>query len=194
VVRALVVYESMYGNTHLVADAVGRGLAGGAGAGGEIDVSVVPVGEATPDRVAVADLLVVGGPTHAHGMSRESTREAAVADAGKPDSGLHLDPDAEGEGLRDWFDQLPRMNVAAAAFDTRFDMAAVITGRASRGISKRLRRHGLREVVDPESFIVERGNTLGAGEEERAVGWGRTLRDAVRSSGGSGSSESAQQP
>ena len=71
--RALVIYESMYGNTHLIADAIAAGLA-------EADAAVetVPVGAATPDRLASAELVVVGGPTHIHGMSRASTRKAAV--------------------------------------------------------------------------------------------------------------------
>ncbi len=167
--RAVVVYESMYGNTHLIADAIGEGLAG------SCEVAVVAVGDATPEVLETADLVVVGGPTHAHGMTREGTREAAVADARKPDRGLVLDADAEGEGLREWFDALPEMKVAAAAFDTRFDLAAALTGRASKGISKRLRRHGFDEIADPESFFVERGNTLEPGEADRARAWGGVL-------------------
>ena len=62
--RAVVVYESMYGNTHLVADAIGAGLSTA------FDVRVVPVSEARPVVLADADLVVVGGPTHVHGMSR----------------------------------------------------------------------------------------------------------------------------
>jgi hypothetical protein len=172
--NAVVIYESMYGNTHLIAGAIGRGLSEHG-----IDASVIPVGEATPDIVGGADLLVVGGPTHAHGMVRDSTRNAAVADAAKPDRDLHLDPDAEGEGLREWFEALPELDGAAAAYDTRLHAAAAITGRASKGISKRLRRHGFHEVVDPESFFVDRANTLDAGEEQRAIDWGRTLARAM---------------
>jgi len=70
--RAVVVYESMYGNTHLIADAIGAGLRSA------FDVTVVPVAEAGPAVLAGADLVVVGGPTHIHGMSRASTRKAAV--------------------------------------------------------------------------------------------------------------------
>ena len=53
--RAVVVYESMYGNTHVVADAIGAGLKTA------FDVSVVPVSQASPAVLADADLLVVGG-------------------------------------------------------------------------------------------------------------------------------------
>jgi flavodoxin len=171
--RALVIYESMYGNTHHVADAIGKGIERAG------QVRVVPVGEATADALVSADLIVVGGPTHAHGMTREATRESAVADARKPGSDLTLDPDAEGEGLRDWFDALPAMAGAAAAFDTRIDMPPALTGRASKGISKRLRRHGLTEIVEPESFFVSKDSVLGPEEETRAREWGEKVAAAM---------------
>src|SRR5690348_5925620 len=112
IMRAVVVYESMYGNTHQVADAIGAGL------GTAFDVSVVPVSQAGPQVLAGTDLVVVGGPTHAHGMSRASTRKAAIEAAGKPVSGLKVEPDALGPGLREWFGSLGSYPVKAAAFDT----------------------------------------------------------------------------
>jgi hypothetical protein len=171
--RAVVVYESMYGNTHLVADAIGQGLAAA------YQVDVVPVDRADRQILEHADLVVVGGPTHGHGMSRASTREAAVADAHKPDSELTLDPDAEGPGLRDWFAALPALHAKAAAFDTRVDLPAVLTGRASKGIGRRLRQHGLNLVVEPESFLVTKGNQLEPDETTRAERWGRQVADAL---------------
>src|SRR4051794_38812149 len=97
--RAVVIYESMYGNTHLIAQAIGRGLGGP-----DVDVTVVPVEGADAALAGDVDVLVVGGPTHAHAMARESTREAAVQDAMAPGSELQLDADAPGAGLREWFD------------------------------------------------------------------------------------------
>ncbi|HKY14417.1 MAG TPA: hypothetical protein VJM33_05795 [Microthrixaceae bacterium] len=167
--RALVIYESMYGNTHLVADAIVAGLADEG-----VEAVADPVVDATRDRMADVDLMIVGGPTHIHGMSRESTRKAAATEAAKPDNDLYLDPDAEGEGLREWFDRLPPSTGAAAAFDTRIHKSPTLTGRASKGISKRLRRHGFTELVDPESFFVD-SDILEAGEEQRARDWGRHL-------------------
>ena len=61
--RALVVYESMYGNTHVAAMNIAAGLSA------RHDVTLVPVTRATPELFAAADLLVVGGPTHLHRMS-----------------------------------------------------------------------------------------------------------------------------
>ena len=165
--RAVVVYESMYGNTHRVADAIGRGLAGAG------DVVVVPVAEAVPAVLADADLVVVGGPTHAHGMSRASTRKAAV-DQTKFDSSI--DPSASGPGIRDWLASVPSIPLSAAAFDTRAGMApAMLTGRASKGIAKQLHQHGCGLVAEPESFLVDKENHLQAGEEERALRWGAQL-------------------
>ena len=171
--RTLVVYESMYGNTHQVAEAIGRGLAGSG------DVTVVPVHEATPALVAAADLLVVGGPTHAHGMTREASRQSAVEAAGKPDRALELDPAAPGEGLREWFEHVTGAGRPAAAFDTRVHMPAALSGRAAKGIGKSLRHHGFAEVIDPESFLVTKETTLEAGELNRAEEWGAFVAAAV---------------
>ena len=59
---------------------------------------------------------------------------------------------------------------AAAAFDTRIDGPAPLTGRP-RGIARRLRDHGFRLVVGPESFLVDKQSRLLAGENERATAW-----------------------
>jgi hypothetical protein len=166
--RALVVYESMFGNTHLVAEAVGAGLGEG------FDVTVVPVSAATADALDGVALLVVGGPTHVHGMSSTRSRADAVRRAGSG-AGLVLDPDAVGEGLRDWFDTLaPAPGTAAAAFDTRVDGPALLTGSASHGVARRLRRHGY-EVLGSESFLVDKTTHLVPGEIARAQAWGEAL-------------------
>jgi Flavodoxin len=171
--RALVVYESMYGNTHVVAQHIADGLRP------IFEIDVVPVGEATPERVADADLVVAGGPTHAHGLSRQSTRTAAVEAAQKEGSDLELDADAIGPGLRDWFDGVGEHSIAAAAFDTRLDMGKLLTGRASRNIAHRLRRHGFVLVADPESFLVDKQTHLLDGQDRRASEWGEALARQV---------------
>ena len=167
--RAVVVFESMYGNTHQVADAIGAGL------GPAFDVSVVPVSEASAAVLADADLVVVGGPTHVHGMSRASTRKAAVEAADKPVSPLKVEPGAMGEGLRDWFDSLGQYHVPAAAFDTRLHGPAALTGRASKGVAHLLRAHGFDVVAEPESFLVTKQDQLEPDETARARDWGITL-------------------
>jgi flavodoxin len=167
--RALVVYESMYGNTHVVADHIAEGLRR------DYEVEVVPVVQATKERVAAADLVVVGGPTHAHGMSSRQSRKAAVDATKVKVGGLEVDPDATGEGLRDWFHEIGQCTGAAAAFDTRFDMARALTGHASGGIARRLRRAGFDVITDPTSFFVTKQEHLVDGEAERATEWGTSL-------------------
>jgi hypothetical protein len=171
--KALVVYESMYGNTHLIAEAIGDGLRP------DLGVDVVPVGRAGADALADVDLLVVGGPTHVHGVSRASTRAAAVEAAAKPGADLDVDPDAEGDGLREWFDGLAAVPRHAAAFDTRLRGPAAVTGRASKGIAKRLRAHGATLVTDPESFLVTKETHLVPDEVAHARAWGAQLARAA---------------
>jgi Flavodoxin len=167
--RAVVVYESMYGNTHLVADAIGTGLSSA------FEVSVVPVAHADPTVLTDADLVVVGGPTHAHGMSRATTRKAAVQAADKPVSPLTVEPDALGPGLREWFGSLGQYPVKAAAFDTRVHAPAALTGRAAKGVARSLREHGFQVIAAPESFLVTRQDRLEPRETARAREWGSKL-------------------
>jgi len=173
--RAVVVYESMYGNTHQIADAIGEGLRE------SLPTEVISVHDANRALVEAADLVVVGGPTHTHGMSHDSTRAAAADKAGEPDSGLHLDPDAAGDGVREWLESLGQMTGRAAAFDTRVDMSALVTGRASKGIAKQLRHHGFEVVVDPESFLVTKDTRLEPDEQLHAKQWGRQLGATAKS-------------
>lgn len=171
--RTVIVYESMYGNTHLVADEI----AGVAHAFGEVEL--VPASRAVPGTVDGADLVIVGGPTHMHGLSRTMTRQGAISDAAKR-TDLDLDPDAEGVGLRDWFEQLGDDNhIPAAAFDTRLHGPSALTGHASAGISRRLRHHGFQEVIGPESFFVDKDNHLTQGEAERALNWSKSVFDRL---------------
>ncbi len=167
--RAVVIYESMYGNTHVIADAIGRGLEQG------FEVTVVPVAEATPELLDEAGLVVAGGPTHVHGMSGARSRQAAVEAAHKDGSGLTLEPHAQGPGLRDWFGTVGRIHGCSAAFDTRMDGPAMLTGHASKAIAKLLDRHGLTEIAPAQSFLVTKDNHLRPGEEDRAEQWGREL-------------------
>ena len=173
--RALVVYESMYGNTHLVADAIGRGLEVMA------DVSVLAVHDADDADLEGVDLVVVGGPTHVHSMSRSRTRNAAV-DAATGDDELVVAPDAAGPGVRVWLASLPTTppgGVRAAAFDTRIDAPAILTGRASKAIDRALRHHGFATIAEPESFLVTKHNELEPDEATRATAWGAQLAAVV---------------
>jgi hypothetical protein len=156
-------------NAHLAADAIGAGLRT------SFDVRVVPVSEVSPAVLADADLVVVDGPTHAHGMSRASTREAAVGAAKKPAGGLKLEPDALGPGLREWFDSLGGYPVKAATFDTRMHGPAALIGRASKGCPL-ARAYGFDAVAEPKSFLVTNQDRLEPQETTRARDWDQAGR------------------
>jgi hypothetical protein len=156
--NAAVVYESSFGNTRKLAEAIAA----------ELDAPVYSVDE-QPPKLEGLDLLVVGAPTHVHGRTGARSRQAAH------DQGA---PGEAGIGARGWLDRMPETpGLAGAAFDTRPDKPALLTGSAARGIAKRLARHGCTLASEPESFFVEgTPGPLASGELERAAAWGRSLR------------------
>lgn len=163
--QALVIYESMFGNTRDVARAVGSGLFR------HMDVEVVEVGTATQRIGPEVDLLVVGGPTHAFSMSRASTRTDAAEQTGASR------PVSQGIGVREWLAGLSvaSSGIPAAAFDTRVSSPRV-PGSAARGMQKRLKRSGFELIAPVESFWVT--GTVGPllpRETERAKAWGEQL-------------------
>jgi hypothetical protein len=167
--RALVVYESIYGNTQAVAKAVADGLSA------SMEVELVEVGAAPRAVNEDVGLLVVGGPTHAHGMSKPDSRANA---AGKAD-GRQV---SRGAGIREWLEsvQVGSKQTAAAAFDTRIKGPELLWGSAAKAAEKELRRLGLQVVESPACFIV--GGPTGPvfdrlldGEAERARAWGAAL-------------------
>ncbi|WIM92747.1 flavodoxin domain-containing protein [Actinoplanes oblitus] len=164
--RALVIYESMFGNSATVARSIAAGLAL------TCDVTVADVREMpTLDGVG---LLVLGGPTHAFGMSRPATR----ADAARQGT---IRPGAEQTGIREFLDRAPQLaGMAVAAFDTRSD-TPLPSGSAGRKAIRRLRGLGGRPVLEVASFRVQSAQgPLVAGEADRARQWGETLAASVR--------------
>lgn len=165
--RALVVYESMFGNTQVVAQAIAGGLAS------TMPVEVTEVGAAPASVGPDVALLVVGGPTHAFGLSRPQTRE----DAARQSSHGVV---SQGEGLREWLDALPKPTPApvAAAFDTHIDKTWV-PGSASGAAARRLRKLGLDVAASESFYVTDSSGPLAQGEEDRARRWGEHLASAV---------------
>jgi flavorubredoxin len=162
--RALVVYESMFGNTQSVARAVAEGLQG------YLTVDALEVSAAPTVVPADVNLLVVGGPTHVFGMTRPNTR----ADAMKQAHGGSII--STGSGMREWIEQLagPR-RLAVATFDTRVKVRWM-GGSAAASAAKRLRRRGFDVTPGKESFYVQgTPGPLADGEVDRAREWGRRL-------------------
>lgn len=159
--KAQIVYESMFGNTMMVAEAIADGIA----RHGHVDVFEVGKAGAPPQDL---DLLVLGGPTHAFGLSRPSTRQ----DANRQASGGVI---SERIGLREWIATLAeaRLCVPAATFDTKVAQPGWLPGSAAGSAAKRLRRLHIPILVLPESFYVEgTPGPLVDGELTRARHWG----------------------
>ena len=163
--QAVVIYDSQFGNTKQIAQAIARGL------GEHGSVEILPASEVIERLPATPDLLVVGGPTQRHGLSPTLR---AFFDT--------LPRDGVGKAR-------------AATFDTRYRMPPLISGSAARQAAGRLRRAGCRLVAAPESFYVVRekpadGEKARPGTErlepdelERALEWGRGLATAALSHG-----------
>ena len=166
--RALVVYESMYGNTKRIAEAIADGI-GRTMPAEAIEVSVAPLAIETD-----VDLLVVGGPTHVHGMTTPFTRSQAEKQATTP----LVSP---GIGMREWLEQArpTGTDTPAVSFDTRIKGAALLTGSAASGYAKRLRSAGFRVMAPAESFFIAtkapQDDALLEGELERARAWGQEI-------------------
>lgn len=168
-VGALVVYESMFGNTEAVAEAVADGLRA------VMDVEVLEVSRAPLlELLDDVDLLVVGAPTHAFGLSRPETRRDAAERVGHAVI-------SDTTGMREWLAEAysaPR-DLPVACFDTHVRVPN-LPGRAGHAAEKRLRRLGANVVGSPTSFYVHGyEGPLYAGEAERARAWGEELGSLV---------------
>jgi Flavodoxin len=112
--KITIVYESMFGNTRKVAEAISDGVRE---AHPDSQVECVAVGKASPELIKSTDLLVVGGSTHFGHMTtgfsrkRQVRREKKAEAKGEP--WHELEPDMEGPGLREWFHQLPKAKEGA---------------------------------------------------------------------------------
>jgi hypothetical protein len=160
---ALVVYESMWGNTARIAQAIARGMGG---------ANVAEVSNASLADVRGLHLLVVGGPTHAFSMTRATTRQDAHRQ-GAPRGD-------EERGIRELLAELPAdLDVPVATFDTRMAKVRRLPGSAGKAAEKELRSHHRARVVGRESFYVEdSAGPLLPGEVERAEAWGAHLAAA----------------
>jgi hypothetical protein len=169
---ALVVYESMFGNTEQVARAIARGL------GESLTVSVLDVGQAPAEPGPDVVHVVAGGPTHGFSMSRSSTRADAInRGAGQGDQYV---------GLREWIGGLPTRHNGPplVTFDTRVKSMRHLPGSAAKAAARAARRHGYVSDLDTESFYVDDiDGPLLDGELDRATVWGRDLVALVQTGG-----------
>jgi flavodoxin len=158
--NALIVYDSVFGNTEKVASAIGATVSAASGPQG--NVRTLPVGVVTTDMLRGLDLLIVGSPT------RSLRPTEAVGQF------LKLLPKSHLRGVQ------------VAAFDTRLsldhiDSAALrfVVGKggyAASSIASALKKRGGKLLAPPEGFLVtgEKGPLLD-GELERAPRWAAQL-------------------
>ena len=148
--KSVIVYGSRHGNTEKVARAIAAELSKHG------DAKALAIDDALTHSATGADLLVIGGPTEAHGITPPVKR--------------YLETIVTAEV----------MGKAAAAFDTRLNGSRWLTGAAGEGITRRLQKLGARIVAKPESFLVT-GKTpaLMDGELERASVWAAELAAVV---------------
>ncbi|MEP7112452.1 MAG: flavodoxin [Ilumatobacteraceae bacterium] len=176
--KALVVFESMFGNTRHIAEAIADGLRM------SIPTEVVLAGDAGATELGDVQLVVVGGPTHAWGLVGKRSRAGVVADVAKHPDHI-LEAAASDSGVREWLKEVKRsVACRAVAFDTRFDKPMILTGSAARVIQRRLGGVGFSRFDKPHSFkVTGMAGPLAPGEVERARQWGeamgRTLRVAT---------------
>jgi flavodoxin len=145
--KALVVYDSVHGNTEKIARAVAEALAPSGKA------RVLRAGEAQPSDLNAIDLLVVGSPTLG-GRPTPAVQEFLG----------RMPADA----LR---------NLSVTSFDTRMKMfIARLFGFAADHIAVNLKEMGCSLARAPEGFIVKgREGPLADGELERAAAWAMAI-------------------
>jgi flavodoxin len=148
--KSIVIYASRYGNTRRIAEAITETLQ----THGE--AQLFPADEVLPILPKGIDLVIIGGPTEAHRMTKPVARLFARMGRGA------------------------LQGMAAAAFDTRLHGPRMLAGSAGSGVARKLRRAGARVIVPEESFFVKNradpeGAELEPGELERAATWAESL-------------------
>jgi hypothetical protein len=159
--KAVVVYESLWGNTAAIARAIADGIGP--------ETEALTTDTAGADTIAGADLIVAGAPVMAFSLPTDQMRDSvARSEAGAPRA-----PDLSHPSLRSWLESLPRGHGRGAAFETRIWWSP----RGATGdIEHRLERAGYPCAAKAEKFVVQdKYGPLREGELERARRWGEEL-------------------
>ena len=151
--KALVIFDSVFGNTEKVARAIGGAL------GSAAEVPVLQVGSVKPAQLAGLEYLFIGSPT------RQFRATPAITEflAALPDGALK--------------------GVKAAAFDTRIHLKNPLTrfivnrgGYADKIIATELVRLGAEQPIPSAGFIVlDSEGPVKEGELERAAQWAQNI-------------------
>lgn len=150
--KALIVYDSVYGNTEKIARAIAEAVAPSS------EVKVLRAGEVNPSELVSINLLIVGSPTH----------------GGRPTPAI--------QDLLNKMAQPPLKGIKVAAFDTRSQAKlAKVFGNAAGRIAGHLTKKGGVLIASPEGFFVTgTKGPLKEGELERAAGWAKRILESKK--------------
>jgi hypothetical protein len=163
--KAIVVYESLWGNTATIARAIAEGIGP--------EARAMSTAEATAAEIAGADLIVAGAPVHAFSLPTDRSRRNAGGNAGKTPA-----PDLSHPSMRSWLSTVPVGQGRSAAFETAFKWSP--SGATSR-IGQALHRAGYPPISKARRFLIVGGSgPLRAGEVEKARAWGAELAQTMR--------------
>jgi flavodoxin I len=150
--KALIAYDSKYGNTEKIATMIMDGMKEGG-----IEVSMKKGDQCTADDFKAADVWVFGSPVHVGGATGDAKKALKLA----------LETGASGK--------------KGTAFDTRFASAKGGKGAAEK-MGEKMAEAGMKIVAEPQWFIVEKTKgPLAAGEEDRAKAMGKKIAEALKS-------------
>jgi flavodoxin I len=154
--KVLVIYDSVFGNTEKIAQAIGNALMS------QENVEILHVSDVKPEQLMGPNLIIVGSPTRGF----------------RPTGAIkHFLKSIPADGLK---------GIKVAAFDTRMSMEDVnsrilhflvnIFGYAAKPIAEKLRKKAGELVIAPEGFIVKgTKGPLKEGELERAAAWAKQV-------------------
>ena len=151
--KVLVVYESVYGNTEQIAQAIGGATNG--------DVKVLRAADASPAELEAVDLLIVGSPT-------QGFRPVAPVQT--------FIESIPGDTLRGVGTAAFDTRIPAAEVGTGLRLFMKVGGYAAGRIAKALRKKGGKPASEPEGFFVkDKEGPLQEGELERAAIWAKEI-------------------
>ena len=160
--KALVLYDSFFGNTQKVAEIIGEAI------GLQKELEIKDIKNLDINSFTAPDLLVVGSPTRGFRPS-PATMEFLTK---LPKNSLQ--------------------NTKVAAFDTRMALQHIKSGVlrfivktggfADKTIEKLLKKKGGVPIVPSEGFcVIDTEGPLLDGEMQRAAGWGRRISSQMAS-------------
>jgi len=164
--KAIVVYESLWGNTAAAARAIAEGIGS--------EAKALSTAEAIADVMADVNLIVAGSPL----MGFRLPSDDILKTIGVNQSREKVKPDLSHPSMRSWLEVLPKGSGQSAAFETRIWWSP---GSAAKAIQRGLESAGYRAVGENQRFIVKgKYGPLREGELERARLWGAQLAEMMR--------------